>query len=114
MRVDLGGYGWPRRSRLWAVGLVVSRALMTTPKPFEGEITVSSRIVDYLSSGLYESPAACLKELVNNSYDADATLVEVFVKPDADRIIIADNGHGMDRTEFLRHFSRIRRVPQAR
>lgn len=74
---------------------------------FEGEITVSSRIVDYLSSGLYESPAACLKELINNSYDADAALVEVFVKPDADRIIIADDGHGLNRAEFKKHFTRI-------
>lgn len=80
---------------------------VTRPKHFTGEITVSSRIVDHLSSGLYESPAACLKELVNNSYDADATLVEVFVKPDADRIIISDDGHGMSRTEFQRHFTRI-------
>jgi hypothetical protein len=74
---------------------------------FEGEITVASRIVDYLSSGLYESPAACLKELINNSYDANATRVEVFVKPDADRIIIDDDGHGMDEADFIRHFSRI-------
>lgn len=74
---------------------------------FKGEIVVASRIVDYLSSGLYESPSACLKELVNNSYDADATLVEMFVKPDADRIIISDDGCGMDRADFLRHFTRI-------
>lgn len=80
---------------------------MARPKDFAGEITVSSRIVDYLSSGLYESPAACLKELINNSYDADASLVEVFVKPDADRIIIADNGHGISRSDFERHFTRI-------
>jgi hypothetical protein len=76
-------------------------------KHFTGEITVSSRIVDYLSSGLYESPAACLKELINNSYDADASHVEVFVKPDADRIIIADDGHGISRAEFEKHFTRI-------
>jgi hypothetical protein len=74
---------------------------------FEGEITVSSRIVDYLSSGLYESPAACLKELINNSYDADAKHVEVFVKPDANRIIIADDGHGLNSAEFKKHFTRI-------
>jgi hypothetical protein len=74
---------------------------------FHGEITVASRIVDYLSSGLYNSPAACLKELVNNSYDADATRVEVFVKPDADRIIVADDGIGMSRTEFVEHFKRV-------
>jgi hypothetical protein len=80
---------------------------MARKREFGGEITVSSRIVDYLSSGLYESPAACLKELVNNAYDADATQVEIFVKPDADRIIIADNGHGLTRADFQRHFTRI-------
>lgn len=80
---------------------------MTSQRDFRGEITVSSRIVDYLSSGLYESPAACLKELINNSYDADANTVQVFVKPDADRIIITDNGHGMDQEDFVRHFHRI-------
>ena len=69
---------------------------------FSGEIRVASRIVDYLSSGLYKSPAACLKELINNSYDADATAVGIFVKPDADRIIIEDNGDGMSREEFVR------------
>ena len=74
---------------------------------FEGEITVASRIVDYLSSGLYNSPAACLKELVNNSYDADATRVDVFIKPDADRIIVADDGVGMSREEFVNHFKRV-------
>ena len=77
------------------------------PVKFQGEITVASRIVDQLSSGLYESPAACLKELINNSYDADADKVEVFIKPDADRIIIDDNGCGMTRTEFETHFKKI-------
>jgi hypothetical protein len=74
---------------------------------FHGEIRVASRIIDHLSSGLYHSPAACLKELINNSFDADATRVDVFVKPDADRIIIEDDGVGMNRQEFETHFSRI-------
>lgn len=78
-----------------------------TDERFEGEIRVASRIVDYLSSGLYNSPAACLKELVNNSYDADATKVEIFVKPDADRIVITDDGVGMSKDEFVRHFERV-------
>jgi len=80
---------------------------MPGAEEFTGEIVVASRIVDYLSSGLYESPAASLKELINNSYDADANRVDVFVKPDADRIIIEDDGTGMDRGEFIKHFSRI-------
>ena len=80
---------------------------MANNNEFKGEIVVASRIVDYLSSGLYESPAACLKELINNSYDADATRVDVFVKPDADRIIIEDDGCGMDRADFEKNFSKI-------
>jgi hypothetical protein len=78
-----------------------------SPTTFSGIITVASRIVDQLSSGLYESPAACLKELINNSYDADASRVDVLIKPDADRIVINDDGFGMNREEFLRHFRRV-------
>lgn len=74
---------------------------------FKGEIKVASRIVDHLSSGIYKSPAACLKELINNSYDADATTVHVSVKPDADRIIVEDDGTGFSRLEFETHFKRI-------
>ena len=85
----------------------MARPKTPTTTEFEGEIVVSSRIIDYLSSGLYESPAACLKELVNNSYDADANNVRIYVKPDADQIIIDDDGHGMTRGDFERHFKRI-------
>lgn len=74
---------------------------------FQGEVLVASSIVDHLSSGLYESPAACLKELVNNAFDADATRVKVFVKPDADQIIIDDDGAGLTREQFISHFSRV-------
>jgi HSP90 family molecular chaperone len=74
---------------------------------FSGEIKVAARIIDHISSGLYESPAACLKELINNSYDADAKKVDVFVKPDANQILIADDGIGLNKDEFQRHFDRI-------
>jgi Histidine kinase-, DNA gyrase B-, and HSP90-like ATPase len=80
---------------------------MAPQKGFSGDIKVASQIVDYLSSGLYTSPAACLKELINNSYDADATQVDVFVKPDVNTIIISDNGIGMTRAEFQRHFDHV-------
>ena len=74
---------------------------------FTGEIKVASRIVDHLSSGIYKSPAACLKELINNAYDADALNVHVSVKPDADRIIVEDDGTGISRAEFQAHFDRV-------
>lgn len=66
-------------------------------------------IIDQLSSGLYENPAACLKELVNNSFDADATRVIMSVRPDADLIIIEDDGLGFSANDFQRHFQRIAR-----
>jgi hypothetical protein len=74
---------------------------------FQGEVRVASRIIDYLSSGLYQSPAACIKELINNAYDADARRVRIDVKSDDDHIIIEDDGHGMDRQDFERHFMMI-------
>ncbi|GGM99683.1 hypothetical protein GCM10011609_42580 [Lentzea pudingi] len=76
-------------------------------RSFQGEIKVAARVIDYLSSGLYENAAACLKELINNSYDADATEVVVSVKPDADFIAIEDNGTGMTQAQFVEHFSRV-------
>jgi hypothetical protein len=76
-------------------------------KHISGDILVGSKIIDDLSSGLYNSPASCLKELINNSYDADASLVDVLIKPDADFIAVEDNGTGMSFVEFERHFRRV-------
>jgi hypothetical protein len=76
-------------------------------RPLRGEVRVASRIVDYLSSGLYDSPAACLKELVNNSYDADATEVYLNVKPLARTVTLEDNGSGMTAKVFEEHFQKI-------
>ena len=90
-------------NKITDVGVAASDSAET----FVGEIRVASRIVDYLSSGLYPSPAACLKELINNAYDADARTVYVYVKPDGDRIVIEDDGCGMSRSEFITHFERI-------
>ncbi len=76
-------------------------------REISGEVRVASRIVDYLSSGLYDSPAACLKELINNSYDADASTVHLSVKPSALTVTIEDDGEGLDADEFERHFQKI-------
>ncbi len=73
---------------------------------FEKRLTlqVSVQIIKHISSGLYRSPASALKELISNSFDADATDVSlnfhfsydrtgtIFL----DRIAVRDNGNGMD------------------
>lgn len=73
----------------------------------EGEVRIASRIIDYLSSGLYATPGACLKELVNNSYDADATHVRLSVKPSAFTVTLQDDGTGLTPEQFETHFRKI-------
>ncbi|WP_417479390.1 ATP-binding protein [Maricaulis maris] len=60
---------------------------------------VDSALLRELGERLVSAPHIALGELVKNAYDADATACEVQVLDD--EIIITDNGHGMDRTEFL-------------
>jgi signal transduction histidine kinase len=46
-----------------------------------------------------------LAELIKNSYDADASLVEVTVRPSS--IVVSDDGHGMDFKAFKNFWMRI-------
>lgn len=73
----------------------------------KGRIKVHSRIIKDLSSGIYSSPASCIKELINNSYDADASEVTIRVKPLDETITILDDGDGMNAVEFDSKFTWI-------
>ncbi len=68
------------------------------------EVSISYRIIELFSAGLYSSPNKAFEELVCNSYDAFADQVAVYVSPDlaADDacIWVCDNGEGMDRKEL--------------
>lgn len=72
-----------------------------------GEIKVHSQIINDLSSGIYSSPASCIKELVNNSFDADAKNVIIRMKPIEDTITILDDGIGMNAKDFDENFAWI-------
>jgi hypothetical protein len=72
-----------------------------------GEIKVHSQIINDLSSGIYSSPASCVKELVNNSYDANANSVTIRMKPVEDTITIMDDGDGMNAIDFSENFAWI-------
>ena len=73
----------------------------------KGQIKVHTQILNDLSSGIYSTPAMCIKELVNNSYDAEAKKVTIRVKPVQDSITIIDNGNGMNAEDFDRDFAWI-------
>ena len=66
-------------------------------------LRTDERVIARITDGIYRQPASALRELISNSYDADAT--RVVIKTDAprfERIVIEDNGIGMT-PEVLAH-----------
>jgi hypothetical protein len=68
------------------------------------EVTVDKRHIISIGERLYAESVELLRELVNNAYDADATEVRVEISPE--RIVVRDNGSGMD-ADGLRQYFRI-------
>lgn len=63
----------------------------------------SASVIHNLGEGLIKDSQTALSELVKNSYDADATIVEIELKnPNQEngKIIIKDNGEGMSKEEI--------------
>lgn len=64
-------------------------------------VTISYRIIELFSGGLYSSPNKAIEELVANSYDAMGSRVNVVVPTNISApnavIWVVDNGSGMDR-----------------
>jgi len=58
-------------------------------------------------SGIYPTFISAFKELVSNAYDADATLVTIWLSPDLSTITVEDNGTGMTPFEFQNEYIRI-------
>jgi signal transduction histidine kinase len=67
--------------------------------------TVDSALLQELGERLVGRPHIALAELIKNSYDADATRVEVSISKD--RITVLDDGHGMDFDAFKNYWMRI-------
>ena len=64
------------------------------------DVTISSRIIELFSAGLYSSPNKAFEELICNSYDAFASKVAVYSPDDPTvsnaYIWVCDNGEGLD------------------
>jgi hypothetical protein len=70
-------------------------------------IYLSAKVFGHLAQGLYRTPAGAIKELVSNSFDADATLVRIHTGfPRFETFSCEDNGTGMSRAEFERLMNR--------
>ena len=73
----------------------------------KAHITVNKDVVKHLSLGLYRNFALAIKELISNSYDAGATEVKLKLDMDSGKIILRDNGRGMDENEFKNDYLNI-------
>ena len=61
----------------------------------EYTMRISLNILDHLGVNLYSDIPPVLSEAVANSWDADATEVDIDIDTKERKIIITDNGHGM-------------------
>ncbi len=74
-----------------------------TGQPAEAKLRTDDRVLARITDGIYRQPSSAIRELISNGYDADAT--EVYVETDAprfERIVIRDNGNGMDERQLGR------------
>lgn len=67
------------------------------------EVTVDKSHIITIGERLYAESIEFIREIVNNAYDADATIVEITVSEDS--IEIKDNGTGMDRDGLRQYFN---------
>ncbi len=71
-------------------------------------INVSKKILADVSSGIYRTPANALKEIVSNSFDADAHRVHISTNvPYFDIFTCEDDGSGITAREFEKVMDRI-------
>ncbi len=70
-------------------------------------IEVNKEVVRHLSIGLYRNYALAIKEIISNAYDAGATEVKIKLDLKNKKIIIRDNGKGMDYIEFKDQYLHI-------
>lgn len=66
-------------------------------------VTIDKSHLITIGEKLYTEKSSFIRELVNNAYDADATEVRVNITPD--RVIIQDNGSGMNEDGLRQYFT---------
>ena len=71
------------------------------------EMTISLNVLNHLGLNLYSNIPAVLSEVVANSYDADASRVDITIDPKAGTVTIQDDGHGMTREQVNGRFLNV-------
>jgi hypothetical protein len=72
------------------------------------DMSVAAKVIQHLSSGIYRTPGGAIKELVSNSFDAQASWVTINTgHPGHRKFVVEDDGFGMDQDLIRRSFSHI-------
>ena len=79
--------------------------MTTTQRLQEIQFTVDAELLRELGERLVGRQYIALAELVKNSYDADASKVEIRISEDL--IQVSDNGHGMNYNDFANRWMRV-------
>lgn len=77
---------------------------MSSPK-FQFEFSL--RVLNHMGRGLYRNFATVIAEAVSNSWDAEATQVDIFIDKKRKFMSIKDNGKGMDASDFTKKFLNV-------
>ena len=68
---------------------------------------ISLSVLNHLGRGLYRDIITILGEAISNSWDADAKNVWINFDKNASRLVIMDDGEGMDENDFQNKFLKI-------
>lgn len=68
------------------------------------ELRIELAALNHLGIGLYSNTPAVVSEVVANSYDADATQVDIDIDPAGRTIVIQDDGWGMTEEDINRKY----------
>jgi hypothetical protein len=71
------------------------------------EMSISLNVLQHLGLNLYSNVPAVLSEVVANSYDADASRVNVDIDVDDGVVVISDDGHGMTLEQINARFLNV-------
>jgi len=78
------------------VELVESIKALKSGKEVSTTLHTDERVLARVTDGIYRQPGSAIRELIANSYDADATIVSVSTDaPRFDSIRVSDDGSGM-------------------
>jgi len=62
---------------------------------------IGAKIIEAITSGLYDGNLNCLREYIQNSIDGGAKNIEIFFENGHEDLIIKDDGKGMDKNQLM-------------